>query len=148
MTRELPKDLKKGELILILPWKKCDFMVLAEFDEPSPESNDSFYARKADILYAQREDHILPHVNSDMEKANTSNPDAQTYLISYNTFKSRYEIKLFPFKDSRFWIGLENIIKSLEEAVPYHAHAASLEYLQEEEESNRLSEEDWLSRRH
>jgi hypothetical protein len=143
MARELPKDLKKGELVLVRPYRKCSFMVLAEFQEPSPEGNDAFYARKAEILYPQTEkkDHILPHADRDFEKANASEPDIKGGVIGYNTFKDVCEVKLFPHRESRFWRGIDNIIQALWESTGYESHVASLEHMQEEKEEAEEREE-------
>jgi hypothetical protein len=146
MTEEFSEDIRAGELVLIRPYHKCKFMILAKFLEPSPEGNDSFYARKAEILYRQEENQIIPHVDQDFEKANTSDPNIKGGIISYNTFRDVYEIKLFSHRESTYWLGLEAISGVLGDAIPFSSHTAALQEIEEAREAYRASMEDWLGR--
>jgi hypothetical protein len=126
MIQELPKTLQKGELVLLSPYPNCGFMILAEYSGPSPAGNDVFYAERAEILQPLTKWRLLPQVDRDLEFV-ISTLDIKSGIISSNPFKSAYEVRISPFKDSQFWIGLENIIKALRETPNYQPHASSIE---------------------
>ena len=126
MRKELPKTLQRGELVLLSPYPNCGFMILAEYSEPSPAGNDAFYAERAEILHPLSKLRLLPQVDRDIEFL-IEELDIKAGVISNNPFKSVYEIKLAPFRESKFWIGLEGILNTLRETPSYEPHASSLE---------------------